>query len=193
MNYELVYIMTPKLSDEDAEKKVKEINEIVKKESTEIILEDFWGKKELAYPIQKLEHGYYMLVQFKAGQENILKIDKKLKLIDEIIRHLIVRRDVLAPMKKEETEAERAAKAKKDEEKITAEAQADTEAPKEEAATEIPKETEKTGEDDKKEAAKTQKEKGIAESLNDKKKEAKADISDLDSKIDDILKGGIED
>jgi small subunit ribosomal protein S6 len=96
MNYELVYIFSPKLSDEDAEKKAKEITKTIKKEVDKIVVEDFWGKKELAYPIQRFDHGYYVLLQFTASPESIERIDKQLKLLEEMVRFLIVRREKLA-------------------------------------------------------------------------------------------------
>jgi small subunit ribosomal protein S6 len=108
MNYELVYILSPKLSDEDAEKKSKDLTEKFKDDIAEVVLEDFWGKRDLAYPIDKFEHGYYVMLQFKAEKDSINKIESKIKLDDEIIRHLIVKKDDFAPMNKDEEKSQEA-------------------------------------------------------------------------------------
>jgi len=185
MNYELIYILSPKLSDEDAEKLALSFNRQIKENATEIFLEDFWGKKDLAYPINKLEQGYYMLVQFKAERKNIKEIDKKLKLEGEIIRYLIVKKDNFIPDKKE----------KKEDYVESKNELSNTEEATEKAAEEA---TEIEELNDKREIA--SQEKANREEIKSdtgkkeaNKKKAKTSISDLDKKIDDILDSGIED
>ncbi len=184
MNYELVYILSPKLSDNDAEKKAQDFNQQIKENTTEIVLEDFWGKKDLAYPIKKLEQGYYVLLQFKAERENIKKIDKKLKLEDEIIRYLLIKKDEFAPEKKKavEEKAEKETVVEKPAEIFAInEKPAESEAPADQA----------DKDEEIKEDVAIGKEK--EEKKSPKPKKAKADISDLDKKIDDILDSGIDD
>lgn len=193
MNYELVYILSPKLSDEDAEKKAKDLTEKFKENITEIVLEDFWGKRDLAYPINKFEHGYYVMLQFKAEKDSINKIEAKIKLDDEIIRHLIVKKDDFAPMKKEEEKADEANNSEKIDD-IGKEEKAEV--------SEILEKNDLESEETTKDAAttETQKSEGLEETEKAKgdpkkkeRKKTKADISDLDKKLDDILDSEIDD
>ncbi|MBU1178039.1 30S ribosomal protein S6 [Patescibacteria group bacterium] len=101
MNYELIYILTPKLSEADAAKKIAEISKSIEKEAGEIVMEDLWGKRELAYPIQKFTDGYYVVLQFIIEPEVISKIEKDLKLTEEVIRYLLVKKEKLAKSKDE--------------------------------------------------------------------------------------------
>lgn len=190
MNYELVYILSPKLSDDDAEKKSKEIVEQIKENITEIVLEDFWGKKDLAYPIDKLEHGYYTLVQFKAEAENINKINKKLKLDDEIIRYLIVKKEDFVSTKKIEDKPEN--EVKPDKESTDEDANFVKDKLTKETIDEVIKEPEAEVKD--KESGEMKEEAGVKDNrIKEKEKKPKAVISDLDKKLDDILDSEIED
>ncbi len=101
MNYELVYILTPKLSEEEVKSKAKVISELLRKEETKVIKEDFWGKKELAYPIKHFDEGWYVLCEFSAEPGEVEKIDKALKLQEDIIRFLIVKKEAKKAVKEE--------------------------------------------------------------------------------------------
>jgi small subunit ribosomal protein S6 len=93
MNYELVYILSPKFSEDDFKKKTKEISDLLKKIETQILKEDFLGKKELAYPIDHFNQGFYILIEFSAEPDKLKEIDKALKLQEGIIRFLIVKKE----------------------------------------------------------------------------------------------------
>lgn len=101
MNYELVYILTPKFSEDEFKSKAKEILDLLKKAEAEVAKEDFWGKKELAYPIKHFEEGWYVLCEFSSEPERIKEIDKTLKLQEEIIRFLIVKKEAEKAVKEE--------------------------------------------------------------------------------------------
>lgn len=95
MDYELIYIISSKFSEKEAEGKFEEIREILKKNKVLILKEDHWGKKKLAYPIKKNSQGYYNLIEFSSGSDQIKNIDKQLKLNEDIIRFLIVKKEVV--------------------------------------------------------------------------------------------------
>jgi small subunit ribosomal protein S6 len=85
--YELTFALGEKFTEEEAEK----IKEQVKKNlpDIEIIKEEFLGRKKLAYKINKNDFGYYYVITFKTDPENIVKIDEKLKLNQDMMRYLI--------------------------------------------------------------------------------------------------------
>jgi len=100
MNYELVYILTPKLTDQQAKEKAAEIITLIKRGADKIIAEDFWGKKELAYPIKHYDNGHYVAVQFSVVEGDVNNIDKNLRLTEEIIRFLLIKKNKLVSDKK---------------------------------------------------------------------------------------------
>ncbi|MEW6407572.1 MAG: 30S ribosomal protein S6 [Patescibacteria group bacterium] len=93
MIYELLYILSPKFTDEEAKKTHKKILESLKPFITRVNLEEFWGKKQLAYEIKHFQNGYFVLVIFETESKKISEIDKKLKLQEEILRFLLVRQE----------------------------------------------------------------------------------------------------
>ncbi|MBP6333991.1 MAG: 30S ribosomal protein S6 [Bacteroidia bacterium] len=114
--YEVVFIMTPVLSEEQMMDTVTKFKKILSAESgSEIVHENNWGLRKLAYPIQKKNTGFYYLVEFKAPGEVIAKLEVEFKRDERIMRFLTVRLDkhaILynekkrknAAMKKEEVE-----------------------------------------------------------------------------------------
>ena len=88
--YETVFILTPVLSDEQMKEAVKKFEDILTKNGAEIVFEDFWGMRKLAYPIQKKSSGFYQLIEFKA-EGNV--IETELKGDERVLRFLTVKLD----------------------------------------------------------------------------------------------------
>lgn len=88
--YELIYIVWPKMSDEEIKKEHQKFLLSLKPFISKVISEAFWGRKALAYPIKKFHEGYYILVTFEADSDKIKEIDKRLKLKEGVIRYLII-------------------------------------------------------------------------------------------------------
>ncbi|MDR2913351.1 MAG: 30S ribosomal protein S6, partial [Tannerella sp.] len=65
-NYETVFILTPVLSDAQMKEAVEKIKEILTSQKAEIVNEENWGLRKLAYPINKKSTGFYQLIEFKA-------------------------------------------------------------------------------------------------------------------------------
>ena len=91
--YETVIILTPLLSDEAVKEVVTKFTKLLKDGGAEIIQEDNWGLKKLAYPIQKKVTGYYHLTEFKAPGEIISKLELEYKRDERIMRFLTVSLD----------------------------------------------------------------------------------------------------
>ena len=91
--YETVFIMTPVLSDEQLKETVDKIKVILKKDGAEIILDDKWGLRKLAYPIQKKSTGFYHLLEFKGPGKVIRAVEAELKRDERIMRFLTVKLD----------------------------------------------------------------------------------------------------
>ncbi|WP_303883156.1 30S ribosomal protein S6 [Acetomicrobium mobile] len=89
--YELMVLIHP--DTEEVKTQVDEISEIIKSLGGEFLKADIWGKRRLAYPINKQAEGYYALLDFKLDPSHIGEVDRLLKLRDSVLRHLIVRLD----------------------------------------------------------------------------------------------------
>ncbi|MEI6747990.1 MAG: 30S ribosomal protein S6 [Bacteroidota bacterium] len=87
-NYEAVFIMTPVLSDEQMKETVNKFQKILKDKGAEIIYEDNWGLRKMAYPIQKKSTGFYHYVAFKAEGTLIADLEVAFKRDERIIRFL---------------------------------------------------------------------------------------------------------
>ena len=91
--YETVFILTPVLSDEQMKEAVKKFEDILTNNGAEIVFEDFWGMRKLAYPIQKKSSGFYQLIEFKAEGNVIETVETELKRDERVLRFLTVKLD----------------------------------------------------------------------------------------------------
>ncbi|MCK4903116.1 MAG: 30S ribosomal protein S6 [Candidatus Marinimicrobia bacterium] len=92
--YELLYIVNPNIEDDRVKNIIDEIGNEVGKYKVSIINHYIWGKKRLAYPINKNKYGIYILMQFSAEQFDFLKNFERFLILDKaVIRHQIVRLD----------------------------------------------------------------------------------------------------
>ena len=90
--YELLYIVNPNLEDERVKSIIDEIGDEFNKYKASIINHNLWGKKRLAYPINKNKYGIYLLLQFSAEKFDFLKdFERFLILNKSVIRHQLVR------------------------------------------------------------------------------------------------------
>lgn len=94
--YETVFILTPVLSDVQMKEAVEKFTGILKEEGAEIINEENWGLKKLAYPIQKKSTGFYQLVEFNANPETIAKLELNFRRDERVIRFLTFKMDKYA-------------------------------------------------------------------------------------------------
>ncbi len=92
-NYELLYIVKPTLDDEAREANLNKIKDIITSANGEVGEVNVWGSRKLAYPIQKFRDGVYTLVNFKAAVELPKELDRRLKISEDVIRHVIVAQD----------------------------------------------------------------------------------------------------
>ena len=94
--YETVFILTPVLSDVQMKEAVEKFKGILQAEGAEIINEENWGLKKLAYPIQKKSTGFYQLIEFNAEPTVIDKLELNFRRDERVIRFLTFRMDKYA-------------------------------------------------------------------------------------------------
>ena len=91
--YETVFIATPVLSDAQMKEAVKKYTDLITANGGEIVYEEDWGLKQLAYPIQHKTSGFYYLIEFKAAPEFVNTLEIQYKRVERIIRFLTVALD----------------------------------------------------------------------------------------------------
>jgi small subunit ribosomal protein S6 len=94
--YETVFILTPVLSDVQMKEAVEKFKGILTAEGAEIINEENWGLKKLAYPIEKKSTGFYQLVEFKAEPKVIQKLELNYRRDERVIRYITIKMDKYA-------------------------------------------------------------------------------------------------
>jgi small subunit ribosomal protein S6 len=94
--YETVFILTPVLSDVQMKEAVEKFKGILQAEGAEIINEENWGLKKLAYPIQKKSTGFYQLIEFNADPTVIDKLEVNFRRDERVIRFLTFKMDKYA-------------------------------------------------------------------------------------------------
>ncbi len=94
--YETVFILTPVLSDAQMKEAVDKFKALLVAEGAEVINEENWGLKKLAYPIQKKSTGFYQLIEFKAEPTVIEKLEVNYRRDERVIRFLTFRQDKYA-------------------------------------------------------------------------------------------------
>jgi len=88
--YEVMYILRPEVEQEAVQALVEKFNGIIGN-GGEVTKQDVMGKRRLAYEINKIRDGIYVLVHFNASNEVIAELDRVMKITDEVIRYLIVK------------------------------------------------------------------------------------------------------
>ena len=87
--YELMYILSSAVSDNDVPPVVAEVEKFISDEGGKILTSEMLGKKKLAYPIKKTRNGFYILNTFNLEGRKLQGLDNKLRSIEPIIRYLV--------------------------------------------------------------------------------------------------------
>lgn len=88
--YEIVLLLTPSFSEEQAKEFVEEWKK-TSLQGCDVTFEDYWGKKTLAYPIKKQDSAHYMVICCNAPGERIAPLDEEIRLESKVLRHLITK------------------------------------------------------------------------------------------------------
>ena len=92
IKYEVMFIIDAALEDSQKDATVETVKTIIA-ENGEVTNVDVWGLRKLAYPIQKKNEGYYVVVEFNGAPELPKELDRRLKISDNVIRHIIVNKE----------------------------------------------------------------------------------------------------
>ena len=91
--YETIFIASPTLTDEQADELVRQFEGIIAEQGGELLKTEKWGRKKLAYEVQKFSEGYYTLFEMNAGPTLIAELERRFRNNDAVIKYLSVRMD----------------------------------------------------------------------------------------------------
>ncbi|MBU1118502.1 30S ribosomal protein S6 [Patescibacteria group bacterium] len=187
MKYELVYILTPKLSEEDAKAEADALLKKMEEKGVNSERQDFWGRRKLAYEINHLDHGYYVLSVFESAPSVPGEIEHMLQIEKNVLRSLIVQYEKEAQgtptdeVKEEQKEGEEKEESKEEktdkEKKETAKEPQKKEEPKQEELEKEEETTEEKGESSEEEPKeeKEEKEKSVVKPVKEEEVEEKSE------------------
>jgi small subunit ribosomal protein S6 len=90
--YEILLLLDPELADEKQAELVGRLRTLIEKGGGTFERHDAWGRRRLAYPIDKKQEGVYHLLSFTSGTETLDELSRVLKIDDDVMRHMATRR-----------------------------------------------------------------------------------------------------
>ncbi|MDQ6877897.1 MAG: 30S ribosomal protein S6 [Candidatus Dormibacteraeota bacterium] len=91
-DYEVLYIVRADLDDDKVQEIIKRVNTLIEKAGGSLERTNIWGKRKLAYEVKHQKEGAYVLQDFQIGPDRIPELEAALKITEEVLRHLIVRK-----------------------------------------------------------------------------------------------------
>src|SRR5277367_1995247 len=91
--YEELFIVRPDATDEEVDPLIEQLTTIITGQGGSIVKTDKWGVRKLAYRVQKRTEGYYILMQFNAKPETVHELERRLRVVDLVLKFITVRID----------------------------------------------------------------------------------------------------
>ena len=110
-DYEIGYILNPEVNEEQTRAILERIEQIVANYDGQVLKVNQWGRRKLAYPIEHHRDGFYVFIDSILTPETVAELDRTLKVSEDVLRHLIKRRDPKTVQKEREARAAAAASA----------------------------------------------------------------------------------
>jgi len=110
-DYELGFILNPEVNEEQTRAILDRVEQVVANYNGQIVRINQWGRRRLGYPIEHHRDGFYVFIDVILTPETVIELDRTLKVSEEVLRHLIKRRDPKTVQKEREARAAAAAAA----------------------------------------------------------------------------------
>lgn len=92
-SYEIMLIIRPELEEEAVQAVIDRVTKIITSANGEVTNVDQWGKRKLAYEIKDNTEGFYVVIDFNADNEATTEVERVLRITDEVLRFLLVRKE----------------------------------------------------------------------------------------------------
>jgi small subunit ribosomal protein S6 len=120
-DYELGIVFSPEASEEQTKAILERMTQIVQANGGQVVKVNAWGRRRLAYPIERHRDGLYFFLDLSLTPQTVVELDRSLKVSEEVIRHLLIKRDPKALAAQRAKEAHAAAVAPDQEPGVTQE------------------------------------------------------------------------
>ena len=91
--YELAVVVSAAIEDDERAAVVKKCKALIERFGGQVTNVDDWGKKRLAYEVQKMKEAFYYFIQFDAESTAPAEIESRIRIMDNVVRYLVVRQD----------------------------------------------------------------------------------------------------
>ncbi|MDB9493756.1 30S ribosomal protein S6 [Spirulina major CS-329] len=95
-NYEMMYILRPDLSEDQISAAVTKYQDLLTEYGATEITNDVWGRRRLAYPIQKFNDGIYVLVHYSGDGKQVAAVERMMRLSEDVLRFLSLKQEIPA-------------------------------------------------------------------------------------------------
>lgn len=129
-DYELAFILNPEVSEEETRAILERIEQIVATHGGQIVRVNQWGRRRLAYPIERHRDGFYIFIDMILTPETVDELSRTLRVTESVLRYMTKKRDPKVAQKERDARAAAAAKAAEEPEQVPS-AEAETEATEE--------------------------------------------------------------
>ena len=116
--YETMYILRPDIPEEEVDSHLKKYNEILEKSGAEVLDSQMRGKRRLAYPIAKHKEGIYVQLSHKGNGQQVVVLERAMRLSEDVIRYLTIKQDGPLPTPKSTSKDDEAEKADTSKEEV---------------------------------------------------------------------------
>jgi len=99
-HYETMFITKPTLTDEEKEKIVENVKNVITQQGGEVVALDNIGVRELAYPINKFERGHYYIAYYKAPASAVLELERQMRYNEDLLRFMTVKYETKKDIKR---------------------------------------------------------------------------------------------
>lgn len=110
-DYELGFILNPEVSEDETRALLERVEQIVANYGGQIVKINQWGRRRLAYPIERHRDGFYVFIDMILTPETVAELERTLTVSEIVLRHMVKRRDPKAVQKEREEREEREARA----------------------------------------------------------------------------------
>jgi small subunit ribosomal protein S6 len=91
--YEVALIIRPEVEEEGQQTVIDQLSQLLSADGGQVTNVESWGRRRLAYPIRKVQEGYYYFIQGQFASSALSELDRTLKLSEQVLRHMVIRED----------------------------------------------------------------------------------------------------
>jgi small subunit ribosomal protein S6 len=110
-DYELGFVLSPEVSEDETRSILERLEQIVAQYGGQVVKVNQWGRRRLAYPIERHRDGFYVFIDMILTSETVVELERTLKVSEVVLRYMLTKRDPKAVQKEREEREEREARA----------------------------------------------------------------------------------